>query len=208
MWKKIHAVILFLLGTATQAQTDTCGVEIIGFISSDQLCLLTNTEKRDPFPDLYERSVVVDKAIIGKYREVHDPTVVDLLRNNEAYIYYGDCYDILYDIFRLLKGNDTLLSVIQESHPVRYLEGQDGRFFRVVEQNMDYIVHHPIMVDSCYYYQDFNTDCFLLVSAPYRVCFSRQPLLNFGDGIIYDFWLEPESSKKVTVVIPLLCNEN
>ena len=108
----------------------------------------------------------------------------------------------------IVKENDTLLNVVRKSHPVRYVEEKDGRFFGVIEDFIDYISHHPVVIDKNYYYQVFNTECFLLVSAPYRICFNRQPLLSFGDRIYRDFWLDPDSPQKVVVVIPLICDNN
>lgn len=190
------------------AQIDTNEIEIIGFIHTDQLYMLTNSEKRNPYHRLHERSVVIEKKIMDKYRELNDTIILNLLKNSEAFMYYGDCYNILHDIFHIVKENDTLLNVVRKSHPVRYVEEKDGRFFGVIEDFIDYISHHPIVIDKKYYYQVFNTECFLLVSAPYRICFNRQPLLSFGDGIYRDFWLDPDSPQKVVVVIPLICDNN
>ena len=87
----------------------------------------------------------------------------------------------------------------------RGIQRQEDLTMDFFEKNIDYVIHHSVVVDKRYSYQEYNTECFLLVSAPYYLCFSRQPLLSFGDGIIRDFWLDPESKQRVTVVIPLIC---
>lgn len=98
-----------------------------------------------------------------------------------------------------------MLNWLQQSYPIKFVEDKDGSFFCVIEKNIDYVIHHSVVIDERYSLQDYNTECFLLVSAPYQLCFNRQPLLSFDDGRCRDFWLDPESKQRVTVIIPLIC---
>lgn len=180
-------------------------IEIVGFIHSDQLCLLTNSEKRGPYHHLHERYVVIDRTLVDEYESFNDTIMITLLTEQKSFVDIHDCFNLLNDVFHKLEGNDSIFNWLQQSYPVEFIENKDGGFFCVIEKNIDYVIHHSVVVDKRYSYQEYNTECFLLVSAPYYLCFSIQPLLSFGDGIIRDFWLDPESKQRVTVVIPLIC---
>lgn len=207
MYRKLLFVIVMIASVlTTYAQLDTGEIKIIGFINSDQFCLLTNLEKRSPDHYLNERSVVVNKELLDKHEELNDSIIINLLREGKAFLYYEDCYKILYDVSVLFSGDDSTLKLIQKSHPIRFFEDRDGCLFSIIDEVMDYIIHQPVIVNKKYYYQKISTKCFLLISAPYRICFKKLPCLSYGDGIYRDFWLHPESSQEVMVIIPLICN--
>lgn len=204
--RRILLFFLMLLAYATTlAQLDTSDVEIVGFIRSNQLCVLTNSEKRTPYHQLHERYAVIDRTLVDEYESFNDTIMINLLREQKSFVDIHDCFNLLNDVFHKFEGNDSILNWLQQSYPVKFIKDKDGKFFCVIEKSISYVIHHSVVVDKRYSFQEYNTECFLLVSAPYYLCFNRQPLLSFGDGIYRDFWLEPESKQRVTVVIPLIC---
>lgn len=72
---------LTLLAYATTlAQLDTSDVEIVGFIRSNQLCVLTNSEKRTPYRQLHKRYAVIDRTLVEEYGSFNDTIMFNLLR--------------------------------------------------------------------------------------------------------------------------------
>ncbi|MBO7493013.1 MAG: hypothetical protein J6T87_02580 [Bacteroidales bacterium] len=204
--RRMSLFFLTLLAYATTlAQLDTSDVEIVGFIRSNQLCVLTNSEKRTPYRQLHERYAVIDRTLVEEYGSFNDTIMFNLLREQKSFIDIHGCFNLLNEVFHKFEGNDTVLNWLQQSYPIKFIEDKDGSVFCVIEKNIDYVIHHSVVIDKRYSLQDYNTECFLLVSAPYHLCFNRQPLLSFGDGIYRDFWLDPESKQRVTVIIPLIC---
>lgn len=208
MCRKIFlSIVILAIVSVAPAQLDTSDIKIVGFVHSDQLCMLTNLEKRVPSHDLNLRSVVVGKDVVDNKIELTDSVIINLLREKEAYMYYGDCYHILNDVFHKFCENDSVQDLIRRSHPIRFFEFPDGGVFSVIDKVVDYITPRSIPINRKYSYQEFNTECFLLVSAPYRICFKKQPCMSYGD-YYHDFWLSPESSMEVVVIIPLICDNN
>ena len=208
MCKKVFiGIFMSVVVSISYAQLDTSDIKIVGFVHSDQLRMLTNLEKREPEYDLNMRSVVVWKTVVDNTIELTDSVIIDLLSEKEAYMYYGDCYHILNDVFHIFCENDSVQDLIRRSHPIRFFELPDGGVFSVIDEEVDYVVPRSIPINRKYSYQEFNTECFLLVSAPYRICWKKQPCISYGD-YHHDFWLSPESSMEVVVVIPLICDDH
>lgn len=200
--------VMFAFVSRTLAQLDTNDIEIIGVVRSGQLCLLSNTEHRPPSYYLCERQIVIEKNVIDEFNQLNDSLILNLLLNKGAYVYFGNCYLILNDVLHKFRKEDPLYELIQRSHPIRFFEFEEGHYFSVIEKRVDYVKHYPVKVNEKYYYQYFNTDYFLLVSLPYRICSNKLPLMSYGDEIMRDFWLDPESSQDVVVIIPLICDND
>ncbi len=125
---KIIISFLFLV-FAIDLFSQSDEIEIVGIIHSDQMRVLTNSEKRDSYYFLTERYIVIHEDLINEYKHFNDTIVLNLLREHKAFVGINDCFNLLNDVFHKFEGNDSVLDWLQQSYPIKFIEDKDGSFF-------------------------------------------------------------------------------
>ena len=208
MNKRLLVCVIFVLirSVLPGQDYDSDPIEFVGLIHSDQLCYLI--DRKYVSPDMVEfKGVVIDNRILDKSEELNDSTILTLVNKGEAFMIYGAGEYILYDIFQMFEDNDSLLSCLKKSHPVKFFEGRNGVYIDFSDDV--FFMTSPIeKINQEFSYRNFTTSCFLLVSTTYRKFINKQPNKDYGEGLRAGSWLDPDSQQKVTIIIPLFCEES
>lgn len=204
MYKKTIILSIFIItGMVGFGQYIFDPIEFVGFINTDQLCLLVNEKQEGR--DIVEKSVVVDKSFIYKSDYLTDSLILTLIENEEVFVDYWEGMNILIDIFHMFEGEDSMLNRIKRSHPVRVFRGEDEEFIVDYTDSL-YLELEHVNINDDFYYRNYTTNCFLLVATTYRTYNDKHPGTGWCYGNhCYSFWMDPRSQQKVIVVIPLLC---
>ncbi len=175
--------------------------QIIGIYNINDLCLVTNHQKRIKTYALlnfrrkmHYRFFCVPERKLDSIK-LNDKIILKLLKEHKAFVSITDCYPLLRDIVKC--SIDTML--------IRDIENSYKELSVITPE-----IITELFSDSVYYYskrydyKKFNTNRFLLISMDYSLFYDKKPLVSYESKIAVDFWLKPEKAGEIIlIVVPL-----
>lgn len=197
--------ITFLFWEAfAQTKGDCDSFQIMGIFHIEDLCLVTNHQKRTEYHALFSiqrwmhyRSFCTTQRALESI-ELNDKTITQLLKEKAVFVSITDCYPFLKELMNCTQDS-MLIKDIEESYLIHPI-------LNPIEKT-ELCSDSSYCINRRYDYRRFNTSRFLLVLIDFSSFWQKRPLISYEGHVVVDFWLDTEKTgEKVIVVIPLADN--
>ena len=179
-------------------------IRVIGIVEKDSLCLLVNEQKRWKScgvilqNKIHLRNLVLDKETLYNVGRINRKHIKKLLVENRAFFYIYDCYLLFEDFYEIIQHREELLKCIDQSYQLNQFYNFKSLF--------PFFRSEPHRINKNNHYYTFNTNKILLIETTAGYAFERQPLIDYNDGKVHDYWLDNRDSMlTVRIAIPLKC---
>lgn len=180
-------------------------IRVVGIVENDSICLLVNEQKRWQScgiilqNKIHLRNLVLDKETLYKVGKINRKHIRQLLMENRAFFYIYDCYLLFEDLSEIIQHREELLKCMNQSY-------QLNQFYNF-KTLFPFFQGEPNRISKNNRYYIFSTNKILLIETTVEYAFDRQPLIEYDDRKVHDYWLDNRDSKlTVRIAIPLKCD--
>lgn len=179
-------------------------IRVVGIVENDSICLLVNEQKRCKScgvilqNKIHLRNLVIDKETLDKVGRINRKNIRKLLMENRASFYIYDCYLLFEDLSETIQHREELLKCMNQSYQLNQFYNFKALF--------PLIQGEPCRISKNNRYYLFNTNKMLVIETTAGYAFERQPLIDYDDRKVHDYWLDiRDSNLTIRIAIPLKC---